>query len=113
MKRRAELDQILRIAPVALSNLALTYNPDTGTLDTNANLGNLVDHELASDPGRFLCALFSPNDNSGKICDLIEGLVPTPGQTAALRRLGSAAKVAPTSTRSEFDLSLNGLVEVR
>ena len=32
------------------TNLALTYNPDTGTLDTNANLGNLA-HEIQSNPG--------------------------------------------------------------
>ena len=73
--------------PVALSNLAMTYNPDTGTLDTNANIGNL-EHELASDPGRLLCALVSANDPNGKICDLIGGLVPA---AAGAHRAGFGA----------------------
>ncbi len=107
VKRRSELDQILRIAPVALTNLALAYNPDTGTLDTNANLGNLV-HELESDPGRLLCALVSANDDQGTICDLIEGLLPAPGRPSSrLRRLrqaepeaGLPEQVRPLAERS-------------
>ena len=51
VKRRDELDQVLRTAPVALNNLALTYNPDTGTLDTNANVGNL-ESNIAERPAR-------------------------------------------------------------
>jgi virulence factor Mce-like protein len=107
VKRRGELDEILRIAPVALSNLALTYNPDTGTLDTTANLGNL-EHEITSDPGRFLCSLVSANDPQGKICDLIGGLVPAGGAP----RAGFDAAKEP-AYQPRFDLSLNGLVEVR
>ena len=110
VKRRSEFDQVLRYAPVALGNLAMTYNPDAGTLDTNANLGNLLDHELASDPGRLLCALFSANDNSGRICDVIEGLVPPPG--AGRASYGDSGRQGATYA-SKFDLSLNGLVEVR
>jgi phospholipid/cholesterol/gamma-HCH transport system substrate-binding protein len=110
VKRRSEFDEILRDAPVALGNLAMTYNPDAGTLDTNANVGNLLDHELSSDPGRLLCALVSANDDSGKICDLIEGLLPPPG--AARASYGDAGSKS-AAYASKFDLSLNGLVEVR
>lgn len=111
VKRRSELDQILRIAPVALNNLALAYNPDTGTLDTNANIGNIV-HEVTSDPGRFLCSLLSANDPQGRICDTIRGLLPAQGAGRAAfgDTGGSAAEPAPDH---HFDLSLNGLVEVR
>ena len=35
----AALAETLRDAPLALNNLALTYNPQAGTLDTRANLG--------------------------------------------------------------------------
>ena len=49
VKRRAELDQILDSAPLALNNLALTYNPEAGTLDTNANIGELV-NQVTGDP---------------------------------------------------------------
>ena len=111
VKRRAEFDEILRLGPLALSNVTMTYNPDTGTLDTNANLGNL-EHEIASDPGRLLCALVSANDPQGKICDLIGGLIPAPG--AARSPYGdSDAQGAGSAYDSKFDLSLNGLVEVR
>ncbi len=108
-RRRAELDQILRIAPVALNNLALTYNPDTGTLDTNANLGNL-EHEIAADPQRFLCALVSANDPKGEICDRINQLPSPPGAGRASFGTGTTDSHVPDS---RFDLSLNGLVEVR
>jgi phospholipid/cholesterol/gamma-HCH transport system substrate-binding protein len=110
VKRRAELDQILRIAPTALGNLALTYNPDTGTLDTNANIGNL-EHELVSNPGKLLCSLVSANDPKGKICDLIGGLLPkAPGRAAFGDSAGATAE--PTYEQ-KFDLTLSGLVDVR
>jgi phospholipid/cholesterol/gamma-HCH transport system substrate-binding protein len=110
VKRRAELDQILRIAPTALGNLAMTYNPDTGTLDTNANIGNL-EHEITSNPGGLLCALVSANDPKGKICDLIGGLVPAAPGRAAFG--DSTGKTAEPAYEQKFDLTLSGLVEVR
>ena len=45
-KQKAALNEILAVAPVAVSNLAHTYNPSSGTLDTRDNLGgtqNLLD----------------------------------------------------------------------
>ncbi len=111
VKRRAELDEILRIAPVALSNLSLTYNPDTGTLDTNANLGNIV-HEVETDPARFLCALVSANDPQGTICDMIQGMDPSSGAHRAAFGDSTDGEQKPVY-ESKFDLSLNGLVEVR
>jgi phospholipid/cholesterol/gamma-HCH transport system substrate-binding protein len=73
VKQRTSLDETLRIAPLALNNLQLTYNPDTGTLDTNANIGNLL-NEIGSNPTAVLCALVSANDPKGKLCDLIQSL---------------------------------------
>ena len=55
VKQRDALDEILEAAPLALNNLGLTYNPQAGTLDTNANIGELVD-QIADRPGAFLCA---------------------------------------------------------
>lgn len=110
VKRRSELDQILRIAPVALGNLALTYNPDTGTLDTNANMGNLG-HDLANNPSAVLCALVSAKDSKGQICDLIDGLMPK--QAAGRAAFGDSGAATTPPYQQRFDLSLNGLVEVR
>ena len=110
VKRRDELDQVLRTAPVALNNLALTYNPDAGTLDTNANVGNL-ESNIQSDPLGVLCALVSANDPNGEICDLLGNR----GRSAPLGAAG-ARKGAPVEApdyEHRFDLSLNGLVAVR
>lgn len=101
VKQRAALDETLRIAPLALNNLALTYNPDTGTLDTNANVGNLFT-EIENDPAGVLCALVSANDADGSACDLIRSL-PLP--RAAAFGLGTGSTYG-----DKFDLTLGGLV---
>ena len=41
VKQRDALDEILKVGPLALNNLALTYNPQAGTLDTRANQGQV------------------------------------------------------------------------
>ncbi len=112
VKRRSELDQVLRTAPVALNNLALTYNPDAGTLDTNANVGNL-EANIASDPRGVLCALVSANDPDGEICDAIGG---TRNRSAPFAGTSGGRQGAPSAGagyQHRFDLSLNGLVSVR
>ena len=75
VKRRGELDEILNVAPLALNNLALTYNPQAGTLDTAANLGNIT-NELAADPAVFLCTVVGQADPSGDSCDVIKTIFP-------------------------------------
>jgi ABC-type transporter Mla subunit MlaD len=98
VKQRDALDETLKNAPVALNNLALTYNPQAGTLDTNANLGEVV-NQIASDPETLLCGFLSQADQSGRLCDLA----------------GSVLKrAAPFGTGSSygqpFDPTLGGLV---
>ncbi len=100
-KRRDAVDEILSAGPVALNNLALTYNPQAGTLDTRANMGELV-NQLTSDPSTFLCGLLSPADQSGEVCDLVEEVLPRTSPLAAGGPRG----------RDVFDPSLGGLVEV-
>jgi phospholipid/cholesterol/gamma-HCH transport system substrate-binding protein len=98
VKRRGELDKILDSAPLALNNLALTYNPQAGTLDTNANIGELV-NQISSDPQTLLCGFLSQADHSGQLCNLA---------TSVLKR------AAPFGTGSSygqrFDPTLGGLV---
>ena len=100
VRQRAALDEILEAGPLALTNLYHTYNPKDGTLDTNANLGNIV-HQLTSNPETVLCSLIASADKDGKLCDLIDGLLP---------------RSAPFGTGSwhhqRYDPTLNGLVEV-
>ena len=98
VKQRDALDETLKNAPVALNNLALTYNPQAGTLDTNANLGELV-NQIESDPATLICGFLSQADKSGQLCDLAGSVLKrsTPFGTG-------------TSYGNEFDQSLGGLV---
>jgi phospholipid/cholesterol/gamma-HCH transport system substrate-binding protein len=100
VKQRAALDETLTNAPVALNNLALTYNPQAGTLDTNANLGELV-NQIASDPATLVCGFLSQADKSGQLCDLA---------SQVLKR--SAPFGTGTSYGEAFDPTLGGLLEV-
>lgn len=108
--RRAALDEVLETAPVALNNLALTYNPEAGTLDTNANLGMLPE-QILDDPSRFLCGLVEPNDpTDGGACDAIQLLVDDILQQGNNRAPFLGAGTG-TSYGERFDPSLGGLVE--
>lgn len=100
VNQRDNLQEILAVAPLALNNLALTYNPQSGTLDTNANFGNLV-NQLETEPGLFLCTAVSQIDPTGALCDAIQSQAPRPG---ALRRGAAPGLVS--------DPTLGGLVEV-
>ncbi|MEQ6900626.1 MCE family protein [Nocardioides sp. YIM 152588] len=101
VKRRDEVDQVLRNGPLAINNLALTYNPQAGTLDTNANLTNLV-AEAIKNPKTVLCAIVSGADTDGELCDLIKGL-----PLGRVSPFGSGSWSGAT-----YDPTLNGLVEV-
>ena len=87
-KQKAALNEVLAVAPVALSNLNHTYNSTAGTLDTRDNLGGT---QNPLDPAA-ICSALSATKNlpaSGTIADtcaaiakVIGGLPPlggTPG----------------------------------
>jgi phospholipid/cholesterol/gamma-HCH transport system substrate-binding protein len=103
VKQRAALEETLVNAPIALNNLALTYNPQAGTLDTNANLGHL-EGEIASNPALVLCTFVEPSDPSGALCDAIDQILP---------RSGVFTQGTGTSSNQKFDLTLGGLVEAK
>lgn len=100
VRQRSALDEILDAGPLALTNLYHTYNPKDATLDTNANLGNIL-HELTSKPSSVVCLLVAAADEKGELCNLVRKLLP---------------RGAPFGTGSAFsqpyDPTLNGLVEV-
>ena len=103
VKQRAALDEILKAGPLALNNLYMAYNPQSGTLDTRGNMPAENIHQISSDPSTFLCGLVGQADRSGKLCKTIQGILPRPG---ALTGKG----VLPS--REKFDPTLGGLVEV-
>jgi phospholipid/cholesterol/gamma-HCH transport system substrate-binding protein len=102
VKQRAALAETLRDAPLALNNLLLTYNPQAGTLDTRANLGEVV-NQIQSDPTTFLCGILDQANQSGQACDAIKQILGK-GRPGALSR----ARRQPSVDR--FDPTLGGLV---
>lgn len=112
VKQRDALDEILGVAPLALNNLSLTYNPQAGTLDTRANIGELV-HQIETDPATLLCGLTGQADRGGRVCDLIKEALPRgrlpQGPLPRSAALGGAGTAAPQTLT---DPTLGGLVEV-
>ena len=98
VKQRDALDETLTDAPLALNNLGLTYNPQAGTLDTNANIGELV-NQIESDPATLICGFLSQADNSGQLCNLASSVLKRPSP------FGTG-----TSSGEVYDQSLGGLV---
>jgi phospholipid/cholesterol/gamma-HCH transport system substrate-binding protein len=107
VKQRKALDEVLNVAPLALNNLFLTYNPQTGTLDTRSNQGE-SGYVSESNPAGFLCSIVSPNDPSGQACKSIKQALGGSGRAAALD--SDAPK--ETVPVEHVDKSLAGLVEV-
>lgn len=103
-KHRGDLNTILRAGPLALNNLGLGYNPQSGTLDSNSNMGNTF-HNLQSNPAELLCSLVAANDPDGTLCDVIQEL-PLPRDAPFGVGTGSRLDDEP------YDPTLNGLVEV-
>jgi phospholipid/cholesterol/gamma-HCH transport system substrate-binding protein len=104
VRQRAALDEILRVAPGALNNLALTYNPQAGTLDTRANFGQSIE-QLEADPAALLCGFVGQVERSGQACDTITELL-------SRSRPGALGEPDVLPARDVFDPSLGGLVEV-
>ena len=89
-KQKAALNEILAVAPVAVSNLAHTYNASSGTLDTRDNLGGT---QNPLDPA-VICSALTATGNlpaTGTIADtctaiakLLGGLPPLGGPGSGL-----------------------------
>jgi phospholipid/cholesterol/gamma-HCH transport system substrate-binding protein len=103
VKQRAALSETLSDAPLALNNLALAYNPQAGTLDTRANLGE-IGHQITSDPATFLCGILDQADEGGQSCNLVKQILGRNRPAA----LGSGHR---RTTVDRSDPTLGGLVE--
>ena len=111
VRQRDAVDEILRVAPTALANLGLTYNPQAGTLDTRSNSGNLF-QQLEQDPTLYLCTQLGSVRGAGEVCGNLRKALAERRRAGALG--GAAGASLPAAHQQErFDLSLLGLVEVR
>ena len=102
VRQRGALDEILHVAPGALNNLGLTYNPQAGTLDTRANLGEAI-NQIQYDPAALLCGFVSQVERSGQVCNTITGLL-------GKNRPGALGKTDVLPAQEFFDPTLGGLV---
>ena len=107
VKQRKALAETLQDAPLALNNLALTYNPQAGTLDTRANLGE-IGHQLTSDPSTFLCGILDQASQGGQACTAIKQIL---GKQRPAALSGSSRRTGRAGV-DLMDPTLGGLVEV-
>ena len=81
VKQRDAMKEILDVAPLALNNLAVTYNPISGTLDTRSNI-SANEHQIQHDPALVLCSILNQADDSGEACraarEAVEGMESLP-----------------------------------
>jgi virulence factor Mce-like protein len=108
VRQRAALDEILTAGPVALNNLALTYNPQAGTLDTRANIQELG-NQITSDPATLLCGIVNQADHPGEVCDVIKDILDDLPAVPRAAAFGEGGAREP----ERFDPSLGGLVATR
>jgi phospholipid/cholesterol/gamma-HCH transport system substrate-binding protein len=106
VKQRSALAETLRDAPLALNNLALTYNPQAGTLDTRANLGE-IGHQITSDPATFLCGILDQANQGGQACHAVRQLLGNSRPGA----LSGSSRGHGRSGAERSDPTLGGLVE--
>lgn len=99
VKEKDALTEILDVAPLALNNLAHTYNPKFATLDTRNNLRQL------NDPATFVCSLLRQAGQPQSVCtqlktvlDLIPKLPPLPPEAGA-----------PAASPDNIDVTLGGI----
>jgi phospholipid/cholesterol/gamma-HCH transport system substrate-binding protein len=112
VNQRDALKQTLDVAPLALNNLFLAYNPNSGTLDQRANIGENV-NQLVNDPALVLCAIVEQGGNPGDACGAIKRLLDTlPGASGLNRSTPFAYQQIGPVEVEKIDLSLAGLVEV-
>jgi phospholipid/cholesterol/gamma-HCH transport system substrate-binding protein len=112
VNQRDALKQTLDVAPLALNNLFLAYNPNSGTLDQRANIGENV-NQLVNDPALVLCAIVEQGGNPADACGAIKRLLDTLPSAPGLNRGTPFAykQIGPVEVE-KTDLSLAGLVEV-
>ena len=111
VKQRDALNEVLEVAPLALNNLFLTYNPATGTLDTRANQGETIG-QIENNPSAFLCSVLLQGDPSGESCRTVKNLLGDSRARAAALPPSTDATM-PRVPVEHIDRSLGGLVEVK
>jgi len=107
VRQREHLEEVLEVAPTALSNLYHTYNPKTGTLDARANLSQNIENPIEA-----VCTLIGPLDpDSEPLCNALREI---PGLSNIPARRAAPGGTAPASRRAveieHVDTTLGGIL---
>ncbi|MBC7374296.1 MAG: MCE family protein [Frankiales bacterium] len=105
VKQRQALQEFIDVAPTALSNLQLAYNPGSGTLDTRDN----NEGQTQSNPTGLLCQLLVSIGQPQKMCKELAGSLPPPPGSAAAVAPATVSPAAPTAPAR--DMSLGGILD--
>lgn len=92
-KHKAELEEITTNAPTALSNVALAYNGRSGTLDTRADIPEVITGALDS-PTTLLCNVLGETLDDKGLCSTLTDVLGGLG----LGRTAPGAGAAPSDT---------------
>jgi phospholipid/cholesterol/gamma-HCH transport system substrate-binding protein len=111
VNQRDALKETLDVAPLALNNLFLAYNPRSGTLDQRMNVSENV-NQLTNDPALVLCAILEQGGNPGDACGAIKHLLDTLPKPGLNRSAPFASQQIGPVEVEHVDTSLAGLVEV-
>ncbi len=113
VKRRTELDEILRVAPGALNNLFLAGNVHNGTLDVRDNFAEVF-NQLNQNPAAVLCTLTGQSQDS-PVCKGLISVLGDKSLPAVRGRAPALTGAAASSPRvvEPVDRSLGGILEVQ
>ncbi|MFD1859596.1 MCE family protein [Aeromicrobium camelliae] len=104
-KRQGEFEELLVNAPTVLSNVALTYNGQYGTLDNRAGLEELLLGGF-KDPAGLLCNLLDESESDQGLCATLTKLLGGGAADAAPRTApGTAPSAAPTTDQRAGSLA--------
>jgi virulence factor Mce-like protein len=112
VKRRGELDEILKDAPVALNNLYIAGNSGAQSLSTRANVAPTIG-QLQNDPGTLLCTIlgtYCTDTPLGQVLGLLKARAEAHRAAPFASHAGN--EPAPDRVVEPIDRSLGGLVEV-
>lgn len=104
-KREGEINDITIAGPTALSNVALAYNGQYGTLDTHADLAG-SGLSLLEEPWRLICMIAQESVSASGLCSTVDDLLTTLGLTD-LRELifGALPRTAVVNSPDGSDLA--------
>ena len=100
-------------APTALSNVALTYNGDSGTLDNRADLVELLGGALDA-PGSVVCSALSDfidADQCNQLGGILDGILPDLG--AGVPDVGGLPRTAAASSPDPMLDSVSDMLAVK